>query len=593
MARLEAVARALRIILYLRISDLTDTSTSIPRQEKACRAKAETLGGEVVAAYKDEDKSGYHTHVERPAFNRALADLRERKADVLVVFKVDRATRQGIPQASEIIRLVYETGCRFISVSDGIDSEVDGWELQLTIAAHQAHRESKNTALRVADMRAHERDEARWMGQRPYGFRVTPERKLEIHPEEAEIVRAMVARLLDGHSLHEVARWLNDQQYDSPRWASHRQRIAQLEAKGEPLKAQRLREKPMKHANSWSWSAVRQLVTSPTMTGYLPYNDEIYRHSETGQNVRVGPEIVSMADWTRLRANFWHDTPPQLKRAATPGQKSQDSGRKIRGLLIDFLHCGECGSRMTCDMSRLRNGEMSHRYRCTRRRRAGRCPGVVVQGHTMDALVGSTVLHRLSALDYDDPAVLAVAQRWADQQHPERAARRAELEALIREEEQFLDRLEDEKLNGLFIGSRGEARFKRRYEASNERLTNYETELATIPDSQSLNVSFMETAELVAEAWDSSSLAEQRDFLRLVLERAWIFKPEAAGKRLSLDRVVFWFVGEPEPQGIGAPLSLAAEEPRRAPSAREAHDLYETEDQAARIEREERLTYEG
>lgn len=57
----------LRAILYLRISDLTDTSTSIPRQEKAGRGRAEDLGAEVIKVFKDE--------------------------------------------ASEIIRIVYETGC--------------------------------------------------------------------------------------------------------------------------------------------------------------------------------------------------------------------------------------------------------------------------------------------------------------------------------------------------------------------------------------------------------------------------------------------------------------------------------------------------
>ncbi|MET9693075.1 recombinase family protein [Streptomyces sp. NPDC006514] len=116
--------------------------------------------------FKGEDKSGFHTYVNRPDWEAALTMLRERLADVLIVFKVDRATRQGIPQASEIIRIVYETGCRFISIADGIDSNNEGWEIQLTLAAHQAHKESKNTSIRVTDLRADERDEGRWMGSR-------------------------------------------------------------------------------------------------------------------------------------------------------------------------------------------------------------------------------------------------------------------------------------------------------------------------------------------------------------------------------------------------------------------------------------------
>lgn len=549
-------AAILRAILYLRISDLTDTSTSIPRQEKAGRGRADDLGADVIKVFKDEDKSGFHAYVNRPDWEAALAMLRERLADVLIVFKVDRATRQGIPQASEIIRIVYETGCRFISIADGIDSDNEGWEIQLTLAAHQAHKESKNTSIRVTDLRADERDEGRWMGSRPYGFIVTPERKLTPHPEESEIIRAVVAKLLDGQSLRSVAKWLNDQGYDSPRWASRKLRIAQLEAKGEPIKAQKLREKPLKTPNSWSWPAVRQLVISPTMAGYLPHKGEVHRHSVTGEMVRVGKEIISFADHTRLRSMFGSRVPVHWTRDSTPGAKSKDTGRVVTGLLSDFLHCAGCGSRMSYDTAFVRNGEVWPRYRCTRRHFSGRCPGVLIKGTHADALVTEAMINRLGALDDDDPAVLAIAQRWADMNHPDRKARRSQLEALIREEEQFLDRLEDEKLNGLFQGTRGEARFKRRYDESNGRLDGYEQELKALPEGQALDITFLRDTALFREAWEEWPLAERREIVGLVLERAWVIKARKTGVRPTIDRFRFWWVGEDEPEGIGAPLTL-------------------------------------
>ncbi|MFI2431868.1 recombinase family protein [Streptomyces sp. NPDC018693] len=560
MSPTELAAVLLRAILYLRISDLTDTSTSIDRQEKSGRRKAEDVGASVVRVFKDEDKSGYHTFVRRPDWDAALEMLRKRLADVFIVFKVDRATRQGIPQASEIIRIVYETGCRFVSVADGIDSNNEGWEIQLTLAAHQAHTESKNTSTRVSDLRADERDAGRWMGSRPYGFTVTPTRKLSVFEPEAEVIREIVKRLLHADppaTLRGVAKWLNEEGYDCPRWAGRKYRIAQLETKGEALRAQKLREKPLKSPNSWSWPTVRQLVTSVVMTGYLPHKGEIYRHSETGEMVRVGPEIISMADSTRLRALFGARTPIHWTRSAVPGGRSQETRRPVTGLLVDYLHCGECGARETHDAYWIRNGKPWPRYRCNRRHFSGRCPGTLMKGTVADELVTEAMFTRLASVEDDDPGALAIAERWAELRHPDRVIRRRELEARIADEEKFLTRLEDEKLEGLFRGARGEARFRQRYDASQNRLEQYEAELASIPVAATLDVTPFHEIELFREAWEGYDLAERREILGLVLNKAWLFKAPSSGVRPTLDRFRFWWVGEEEPKGIGASLTLA------------------------------------
>ena len=549
----------LRAILYLRISDLTDTSTSVERQEKGGRRKADDLSASVVRVFKDEDKSGFHTYVRRPEWDAALDMLRQRLADILIVFKVDRATRQGIPQAAEIIQIVYQTGCRFISIADGIDSNNEGWELQLTLAAHQAHTESKNTSTRVTDLRADERDAGRWMGSRPYGFIVTPERKLELHKEEAKVIKAVVKLLLDPvepRTLRSVAKWLNEKGHDSPRWAGRKYRIAQLEAKGEPLKAQKLREKPLKTPNSWSWPTVRQLVTSVVMTGFLPHQGDIYRHSETGEMVRVGPEIISMADSTRLRALFGSRVPVHWTRSAVPGARSQDTKRPVTGLLVDYLYCGECGARETHDAYWVRNGKPWPRYRCNRRHFSGRCPGTLMKGPIADALVTHAVFEKLASMSDDDPGALAIAERWAELRHPDRVMRRRELEARIVDEEQFLNRLEDEKLEGLFRGTRGEARFRQRYDASQGRLEQYEAELASIPKAATLDVTPFHEIELFQEAWERYDLAEKREILGLVLNRAWLFKAPTSGVKPTLDRFRFWWVGEEEPKDIGVPMTI-------------------------------------
>ena len=134
--------------------------------------------------------------------------------------------------------------------------------------------------------------------------------------------------------------------------------------------------------------------------------------------------------------------------------------------------------------------------------------------------------------------------------------RRRELEARIVDEEQFLNRLEDEKLEGLFRGTRGEARFRQRYDASQGRLEQYEAELASIPKAATLDVTPFHEIELFQEAWERYDLAEKREILGLVLNRAWLFKAPTSGVKPTLDRFRFWWVGEEEPKDIGVPMTI-------------------------------------
>lgn len=561
MTTLETAEREWLAIKYLRISDLTDTSTSIPRQDKDTNRRVLDLGGRVVSTFQDVDKSGYHTYVKRPGWDDALKAIRQGLGNLLIVFKVDRATRQGIPQAAEIIRLVYETGCRFMSIMDGIDSLHQGWELQLVFAADQAHKESKNTSGRVANMRADERDEGRWMGHRPYGWIVTPERKLRPHPVEAPRVRKMWELACAGKSRRAIASYANRHGWDSPRWASRKLRIEELEAKGEPLKAEKLRQKPLKYANSWGEKVIGQLLVSPTMIGYLPHKGEIYRHSVTGQPMKVmvdGVEpVLTISQWSHIKVMWGERVPWYHVRAATPGTRSAETQREVNSLLVDYLYCGECGSRMEHDSQYRRKGKVLPRYRCQRRADGGDCPGSLMYAEHADRLVAEAVLARISSLDHDDPVVIAIAERWAAQQNPERVEQRLTLEKLIHEEEKFLEQLEEEKLKGtMFKGKRGEERFRKKYDTANDRLEALEAELDAIPPDEALNVGFVDHLELLVESWKVSPLHERREFLALGVEKVWLHKARKVGVRPSADRFTYWYPGEPEPL-VGASHTLS------------------------------------
>src|SRR5947207_14596164 len=90
--------KLLRCAVYTRKStehNLELAFTSLDAQREACEAYIRSQAGEgwqlLPSAYEDAGLSG--ATLERPALQALLADVRSRKVNIVVVYKVDRLTR--------------------------------------------------------------------------------------------------------------------------------------------------------------------------------------------------------------------------------------------------------------------------------------------------------------------------------------------------------------------------------------------------------------------------------------------------------------------------------------------------------------------
>jgi site-specific DNA recombinase len=91
----------LRCAIYTRVSTehgLEQEFNSLDNQREASEAYVKSQAHEgwrcLPALYDDGGFSG--GSMERPALQRLLADIRERRVDIVVVYKVDRLTRSRI-----------------------------------------------------------------------------------------------------------------------------------------------------------------------------------------------------------------------------------------------------------------------------------------------------------------------------------------------------------------------------------------------------------------------------------------------------------------------------------------------------------------
>ncbi|PBC08166.1 recombinase family protein [Mesorhizobium sp. WSM3859] len=199
----------LRCAVYTRKSSeegLDQEFNSLDAQREACVAFIASqigLGWKLVPdRYDDGGISG--GTMERPALQRLLQDIRDKRVDVVVVYKIDRLTR-SLMDFSKIVEIFDASSVSFVSVTQQFNTTTSMGRLTLNVLLSFAQFEREVTAERIRDKIAASKKKGMWMGGVvPLGYRVE-HRKLVIDEAEAKIVRHLFDRHLVLKSVRDLA----------------------------------------------------------------------------------------------------------------------------------------------------------------------------------------------------------------------------------------------------------------------------------------------------------------------------------------------------------------------------------------------------
>ncbi len=206
---MESTKAALRrCAVYTRKSSeegLEQDFNSLHAQREACEAFIRSQAGEgwrlIKTAYDDAGFSG--GNVERPALQKLLTDIRERRVDVVVVYKVDRLTR-SLPDFAKMVEVFDSHGVSFVAVTQQFNTTTSMGRLTLNVLLSFAQFEREVTGERIRDKIAASKQKGMWMGGTvPLGYDVR-ERRLVINQAEAEKVRLIYQLYLELGSVRLV-----------------------------------------------------------------------------------------------------------------------------------------------------------------------------------------------------------------------------------------------------------------------------------------------------------------------------------------------------------------------------------------------------
>ena len=105
----------MKAALYLRVST---TEQNVDNQLPALEAYADSRGWQIVETYRENESAWRAGHQRELA--RLLADIRcgKRKYDVLLIWALDRLSRQGIGPLLQLINSFEVYGCHVVSVNE-------------------------------------------------------------------------------------------------------------------------------------------------------------------------------------------------------------------------------------------------------------------------------------------------------------------------------------------------------------------------------------------------------------------------------------------------------------------------------------------
>ena len=203
----------MRAIGYVRVSTQEQSAdgVSLAAQEAKIRAYAALYDIELIDVIVDGGQSA--KSLDRPGLQQALAALKAKKADGLIVAKLDRLTRSVADLATLLDGFFSEkAGRQLWSVADAIDTRTAAGRMVLNILMSVSQWEREAIGERTRDALQHKRAQGERVGQIPFGFDLAADGVTLVPNAQEQEVLSLIRRLRsEGHSYRSITSELNAQ----------------------------------------------------------------------------------------------------------------------------------------------------------------------------------------------------------------------------------------------------------------------------------------------------------------------------------------------------------------------------------------------
>ena len=338
-----------RVAAYCRVStDSEEQLTSYTAQKAYYTQKiGENPDWEMAGIFADKGITGTSMK-KRTEFKRMIAACKRGRIDLILTKSLSRFARNTV-DSLEMVRMLRANGIGVIFEKENINTLTESSEFLITLFSGFAQAESESISKNViwGIQKSREAGNVPFQYKKLLGYRRGPDGQPEIVRSEAEVVKRIYRRYLDGCSLAQIKR--------------------ELEADGVPTAS---------GIQGWTYQVVRNILTNERYIGdallQKTYTtDCISKTVKKNQGDRPmvyvegnHPAIVSKAMFYQVRE--------EMARRSSKRKVMQKTGKTEQGkysakyALSELLVCGECGTPYKrCTWAR--NGKKRIVWRCVSR----------------------------------------------------------------------------------------------------------------------------------------------------------------------------------------------------------------------------------
>ena len=401
-----------QFVIYSRKSRFTGKGESIENQIEMCRQYIRAQFGDAAAdcalVYEDEGFSG--GSLERPKFKRMMADAAKGTFQAIVVYRLDRISR-NIGDFAKLIEQFHAMQIDFISIKEQFDTSSPMGRAMMYISSVFSQLERETIAERIRDNMHELSKTGRWLGGvTPTGYasesithvtidgKTRKTCKLKIIQDEAGLVKLIFGKFLETGSLTKTETYLLQNNCTT----KNGKQFTRFAVKGILSNPVYLiaDEAAYQYLSENQVNLFSEQSDFDGVHGVMAYNRTLQQPGKANQARPMEEWIVSVGKHPGIiEGKAW------VKVQGLLAQNKSKSYRKARSnvaLLSGLLICGNCRSFMRPKASGRLNakGEPIYNYLCSmkERSRSHVCKMRHCNGNLMDA----GILRQLNALREND-----------------------------------------------------------------------------------------------------------------------------------------------------------------------------------------------
>ena len=307
----------MRGVIYARYSSDNQREESIEGQIRENMAFAKKNGIDIVGTYIDRALSAKTDN--RPEFQRMIKDSAKKNFDVVIVWKLDRFSRNRYDSA-KYKAMLKKNDVKVVSATEAISEGAEGIILE-SVLEGMAEYYSADLAEKVTRGMTENALKCKYNGSAvPYGYRIDEDKHYQIDPATAPVALEIFTRYAGGETAASI---IND------------------------LNSRGLKNNKGKEFNKNSF---HNMVKNRTYIGEYHYSDVII----PGGVPAIIPDDIFERAVARMESN---------KRTAAKNKA------KERYILTTKLFCGNCKTMMVGDSGQKKNGNIYRYYKCAAAKR--------------------------------------------------------------------------------------------------------------------------------------------------------------------------------------------------------------------------------